>query len=611
MSPKFSQTTIEQVRNANDIVDVISQYLTLKKSGKRFVGLCPFHQDSAPSFSVDPDKQLFHCFGCKRGGSVFNFIMEIEKLSFPETVKFLADRAGIRLDDSPRNLQLEKEKETLYFVNRWAANYFYKNLFSPAGKAGLDYIQSRGISPEMIKKFGLGYSLPQWDGLIKLAQKDQISIDSLFKAGLVIRKDYGGYYDRFRGRFMIPIIDLSKKVLGFGGRIISDAPDQPKYINSPETSIYHKGYVLFGLYQSRSEIQKLDQVIFVEGYTDLISLFQNGIQNVVATSGTALTPNQVQLIKRYTQNVIMLFDADSAGSAAAVRGAEIFLDEGIDVSIVTLPPKLDPDNFIQTHGADQFRDLIRQATSLTQFKINLLVQQYDRETSQGIQKIISELLSSVLRMKDPVRQNLTIKEIAEYFALEERALFSKLEQLKRGKRIFRPVENEKDEKITAQQPRTKNKYDLAEKDLLRLAIADINWLPIIFINIKLDDIADPLNKELFSQLIDIYNNFEFAETDNITQHITDPRLAPLISELVSEPLPPNTDQRKLAIDCLAAVKRRTYEKFLRLVNAEIKAAEAKGRDTTDLLQQYLELRKGIENIESKKFFKEYIDEAEE
>ncbi|NOZ61434.1 MAG: DNA primase [Calditrichaeota bacterium] len=610
MSPKYSETIIEQVRNANDIVDVISQYLTLKKSGKRFVGLCPFHQDSAPSFSVDPEKQLFHCFGCKRGGSVFNFIMEIEKLTFPQSVKFLAEKAGISLNDSPQNLQLEKEKEALYFVNRWAANFFYQNLFSEAGKAGLDYIQSRGISPEMIKKFGLGYALPQWDGLIKKAQKDQVSLESLHKAGLIIKKDNGGYYDRFRGRFVIPILNLNKKVLGFGGRIINDDPQQPKYINSPETPIYRKGYVLFGLLQSRPEIQKLDQVIFVEGYTDLISLFQHGIQNVVATSGTALTSHQAKLIKRYTQNVVMLFDADSAGSAAAIRGAELFLDEDIDVSIVTLPPGLDPDNFIQTQGADQFHNLIHQAMSLTQFKINLLTKQYDRETNQGMSHIITELLSSVARIKDPVKQNLTIKEIAEYFALEERALFQKLEMMKRGRTTYRPTEVTPLEKKPEQQPQQKSRYELAEKNLLRLAFSDINWMRTIFDHLSLDDISDPLHRDFFSRLIDIYNSYEFVETNDIAALIADAKLAPLISEFLNEPLPPNTDQKKLIVDCVAMLRRKSYEKLLHDVTLAIKSAEAGGKDTTELLKQHQELLRGIARLDSKQFLKNFTDESE-
>ncbi len=608
MSPKYSENIIDQVKEANDIVDVISNYLTLKRVGRRYMGNCPFHQETKPSFSVDPEKQLFHCFGCKKGGTVFNFIMEIEKLTFPEALKFLADRAGIRLDDSPRNIELEKEKEALYYVNRWAANFFYKNLFSSRGKAGLQYIYDRGISPEMIKKFGLGYSFPEWDSLIKQAEKDQISKEILLKAGLIIPRNDGGYYDRFRGRFMIPIVNLNKKVLGFGGRIIGDAPDQPKYINSPETPIYQKGYVLFGLYQSREAIQKLDQVIFVEGYTDLISLFQNGIENVVATSGTALTINQVRLIKRYTQNVVMLFDADSAGTAAAVRGAEIFLDEGIDVSIVTLPPGLDPDNYIQTHGADQFRQLISQAMSLTQFKINLLVKQYNRETTQGMTQIINELLKSVIRIKDPVKQNLIIKEIAEYFALEERALLQKLEMVKRGRGRFRPNEITPPEKEVAVTIPQTSKYEIAEKDLLRLAFFDINWMRIIFDYLDLDDIFDPLHRELFSLLIDIYNNYEFIESNDLANMITNPELAPLISEILNEPLRAEINQMQLLIDCVATVKKRSFETGLRGLTQKIKEAEKKGMDVSALLKQYQSLRQKIADIDSRKYFSDLFEE---
>jgi len=342
----------------------------------------------------------------------------------------LIEKAGISLPKTQVDDRLEKEKEAIYFVNRWAANFFYKNLFSPAGKDCLHYVQSRGINREMIKTFGLGYSLNDWDGLIKQAQKDSVALDVLFKSGLIIKRSGGGFYDRFRGRFMIPIVDLYKKVLGFGGRKMVD-DDSPKYINSPETPIYQKGQILFGLYQSRETIKQQDQAIFVEGYTDLISLFQAGIKNVVATSGTALTASQAKLIRRFTENVILLYDADTSGSLAAIRGADIFLDEGLEVKIVTLPTGHDPDSYVRERGVDYFKQTLSRAKSIIHFKIDTLSKKLDISSTQGKTQLVNSLLESITRIKDNIKQNLALKEVAEHFRLDERALMEQLHHIKK------------------------------------------------------------------------------------------------------------------------------------------------------------------------------------
>ncbi|MDZ7265548.1 MAG: DNA primase, partial [candidate division KSB1 bacterium] len=458
---------IAQVRDASDIVELISNYLTLKKAGKGFVGLCPFHADSSPSFHVNPASQLYYCFGCQKGGNIFNFLMEIEKMSFVEAVEFLAQKAGISLPRTQVDDRLEKEKEALFFVNRWAANFFYKNLFSPAGKQALQYVQGRGISQEMIKTFGLGYSLPDWDSLLRQAQADSVSPDVLFKAGLVIKRTGGGYYDRFRGRFMIPIVDLYKKVLGFGGRRIVD-DDTPKYINSPETPIYQKGQILFGLYQSRDAIKQADQAIFVEGYMDLIALYQFGVKNVVATSGTALTPAQARLIRRFTENVILLYDADAAGSSAAMRGADIFLDAGLEVKIVALPLGHDPDSFMRERGVENFKFMLSRARSIMQFKIETLAKKLDLSTTQGKTQAVNSLLESVAHIKDSIKQNLALKEVAEHFRLDERALMEQLRHIQTRGQNRSVVADAPDSARVTKPLRQKSKYELAEEDIVRL-----------------------------------------------------------------------------------------------------------------------------------------------
>ncbi len=603
MPGKVSQDKISQVREATDIVDLISNYLTLKKAGKSFVGLCPFHTDSAPSFHVNPNNQLYYCFGCQKGGNVFNFLMEMEKMSFKEALEFLAEKSGISLPTTQVDHAREKEKEALFFANRWAANLFYKNLFSPAGKIALEYIQKRGITQKTIKDFGLGYSMPGWDGLIQQAKKDSVSLEVLFKAGLVIRKDSGGYYDRFRGRFMIPIVNLYKKVLGFGGRIIVADDKNAKYINSPETPIYHKGFVLFGIYQSRQPIREKDRAIFVEGYTDLISMYQSGIKNVVATSGTALTPNQARLIKRYTENIILLYDADTAGSLAAMRGADIFLDEGLEVNIVTLPSGSDPDSYIQAHGAIKFKEFLEHSFSIIQFKINTLTKKYNSSTSQGTTQIINELLNSISRIKNSIKQNLAVKEVAEHFRLDERAVMQQLDNIKRTGRI-QPTTIEKKGSSEKSKTIKKSKYDIAEEDLLRLVLEDANWLSKIFQYLQLDEIQNREHRELFAIILGLFQQNESFEKKDVVSMITDPETSSKIADILTKKIGSATDRQQLFEDCLMLLKKRKLETRMFNLTQEIKIAQDKEKDASEYIKKYQQCREDIRMVETREFLKE-------
>lgn len=600
MSYKIPNEKIAQVRDATDIVALISNYLTLKKAGKGYQGLCPFHTDSSPSFHVNPATQLYYCFGCQKGGNVFNFMMEMEKMSFIESVEFLAEKAGISLPRTQVDDRLEKEKEALYFVNRWAANFFYKNLLSPFGTKALQYVKGRGISREMIKTFGLGYSLPDWDGLIKQANKDAVSPDVLLKAGLVIKRAGGGYYDRFRGRFMIPIIDLYKKVLGFGGRKMVD-DDSPKYINSPETPIYQKGQILFGLYQSRETIKQQDQAIFVEGYTDLVSLFQAGICNVVATSGTALTSAQAKLIRRFTENIVLLYDADTAGSLAAMRGADIFLDEGLEVKIVTLPSGHDPDSYVRERGVDYFNQALSHAKSIIKFKIDTLSQKLNISSNQGKTQIINALLESIVRIKDSIKQNLALKEVAEHFALDERSLMERLHHIKKNGQ-FRPPRIEPDaqseKKLKISQ---KSKYDLAEETLVGLVMEDTNWISLLAKHLEVEEIFDPTIKKIFSIVFQLYQSNDKLKPLAILEEITDPQVSSRIAELMTTKYGEEIDRQKLIEDCIVLLKRRRLENILSNLENEIKIAQEKELDVSEYTRKYLEYKAEIKKIESKEF----------
>ena len=348
---KIPQEKIDEIRAASDAVDVISKYVQLKKRGKDYLGLCPFHQEKTPSFSVSPQKQLFYCFGCHRGGDVVKFVMEYEKSSYVEALEQLAERAGITITRTEEAYEAANETEKLYNVMSYAARMFYTNLTkSNEGEFALAYFRDRGFTNQTMTTFGLGYSLRSWESLLKKAQEDGIDPEDLSKVGLIRRREDGSGYDTFRGRAMFPIFNTTGRVIAFGARKLYDDDTLGKYINSSETSIYHKSKVLYGLSQAKDAIRERDFAILVEGYADLISVFQAGTKNIVASSGTALTPEQIQLISRYTKNITLVYDADSAGANAMMRGVDLILEGGLDVHIVQLPEGDDPDSFVQKNG---------------------------------------------------------------------------------------------------------------------------------------------------------------------------------------------------------------------------------------------------------------------
>ena len=359
---RITDETIESVRDAADIVDVVGDYVRLKKRGSNFVGLCPFHSEKTPSFNVNPGLGIFKCFGCGEGGDVFSFVSRIESLTFPEAVTALAERLGIQIEQDGQPDDGASEREAILHTLQFAARWFYQQLTrEPVGEKARAYIAERQITPEMVKRFGLGYARDEWDGLLKAATEAHITEEMLEKAGLILpRRDGTGYYDRYRDRLIFPILSHVGKVLGFGGRILEKADDQPKYINSPETEVYHKSKVLYGLHHAKNAIRGREEVVLVEGYTDVIALHQAGVEHVVASSGTALTPDQVKLIGRYARRVIMMYDADAAGVKATVRGIDLLLQDGLAPYVVALPEGEDPDTFVLRYGAEGFEEALRE-----------------------------------------------------------------------------------------------------------------------------------------------------------------------------------------------------------------------------------------------------------
>jgi DNA primase len=389
-------------------------------------------------------------------------------------------------------------------------------------------------------------------------------------------------------------------VLGFGGRVIDSDQNQPKYINSPETPIYQKSYILFGLYQARHAIREKDQAIFVEGYTDLLSMYQAGVKNVVATSGTALTLYQARLIRRYTENIALLYDADSAGSTATMRGADIFLDEGLEVNIITLAAGSDPDSFIRDHGALRFKELLNHPQSIFQFKINTLSKKFDSSTSKGINQIINEILTSIARIKNSVKQNLAIKELSEHFGIDERALMHQLVSMKQTGRI-QPVSL--DQKVPPK-PIAKSKYDVAEEDLLRLVLEDSKWLPKIFAYLHLDEFESREHRELFSIILGLFQKNEIYDKKEILNLITDPATSSNIAGILMKKIGASTDRQRLFEDCLVLLKGRKFEIRMHNLAQEIKLAQEKEQDASEYIQKYRECRESLKKVETKQFLNE-------
>ncbi|MCK5457950.1 MAG: DNA primase, partial [Melioribacteraceae bacterium] len=360
---------IEEIKTNTDIVDLVSGYVQLRKRGKNYIGLCPFHTEKTPSFTVSPEKQIYHCFGCHAGGNAYKFLMEYKNISFVESVQELAENLGIKIEqDAAPNNEEKSEFEELYEINIVAAKYFSNNLLnSPNGEIGRNYFKDRQIKPQTNKIFGLGYSLPEWDALFNHLKNNQVNLSQAKDLGLIDAKNDGSYYDKYRGRTMFPIFSPNGRVIAFGGRVMNKDEKTAKYINSPESKIYSKRKTLYGLYHSKEEIRRLDKAILVEGYMDVISLFQNGVKNVVASSGTALTDEQVQLLSRFTKNIVVLFDADPAGQKAATRSIEILLKAGFDVKLITLPNGEDPDSYIINFGTEEFNKQIENAQEFLEF----------------------------------------------------------------------------------------------------------------------------------------------------------------------------------------------------------------------------------------------------
>lgn len=516
----ISRQTIDEIRNRIDIVDVVSDFVSLKRSGQNYKALSPFTNEKTPSFYVVPSKGIFKDFSSGKGGDGITFVMEHEGMSYVEALKYLARKYGVEIkedDRTPEDLAAQSERDSLYIVMQFAKDYFKETLHKhDEGKSiGLSYFRERGFNDRILEKFELGYSLNEWQHLHDAAVKRGFSEAVLEKAGLIIKKE-DKVYDRFRGRVIFPVHNLSGKEVAFGARILTKEKDQPKYINSPETDIYHKSQVLYGLYQAKNEIRKYDFCYLVEGYTDVISLHLSGIENVVASSGTALTEEQIRLMRRFTENVTVLFDGDSAGIKAALRGIDLVLKGGLNVRVVLLPDGEDPDSYSKKLGSSKFQEYLKAHTKdFISFKIDLLSSGTSNDPIKRAEAI-REIVTSIALIPDPIKRSVYIKETGDLLKIQESVLLTELnkiliaEKKKRDQERMRddvvePLPEIIDDVIQASKTDTQTMVQMQERETIRLLLnyaengVGDDQKVIDFLLSELDDVEfiNPVYREIF------------------------------------------------------------------------------------------------------------------
>ncbi len=593
---KIPQSKIDEIKHAAEIVELVSQYVQIKLRGRNYVGLCPFHNEKTPSFTVSPDKQIFYCFGCGVGGDAIAFIKNYEKINYPEAIRFLAERYNIEL---PRLASEEEDRdrseiETLYYVHKAAARFYYDQLQSSAGAIAREYLNHRGFSESVLKSFGVGYAPDAWDSLYAFAKPQSLDLPALEKAGLIMKKNDGTYYDRFRHRIMFPIFNPSGRVMAFGGRIMRNEPNAPKYVNSPEHPIYQKGKVLYGLFQAKETVRKQDEIIIVEGYADCMSLHQFGITNAAASSGTAFTLDQANLIKRYTQNVTLIYDGDDAGLHAAERGGAIMLQAGLNVRIVVLSKEHDPDSFVRAQGPDAFRELIGRGKQYIDFRIDEWNKQKKLDTVNGRTFAARELINVTSNIRDPIKVSLFATEIAEKLRVSEPLIHQELKKLSKSQDSLRSA-------ITAahvKKPDSEAVPEIilrAERGLLRqILIGGLPEAEKVFQHIRPDDFQNAAIQKvvqfIYSQwmLKETYDSAAINEafSEDIQKAIT--RL--MIDELLEFDI----------IDCMATIQHAQLEKKLAGLRETIRTMEEQREDTTQLEEVSSRLIKQMHLLKTKK-----------
>lgn len=566
---------ILEIKEATDIVDIVSNYVSLKKTGVNFKGLCPFHVEKTPSFIVSPTKQIFHCFGCGVGGNVFHFVSKIENINFIDAVKFLANKNGIKLTYSDEKSSL---KEDIYKVNDLACKFFKEKLFSREGEVAREYLKKRNIDKGTIDKFLLGFAPDDWDGFYNFAKKQGFSDYLLLQAGLIIKREKTeGYYDRFRNRLIFPIVNNLGRVCAFGGRVLDNS--LPKYINSPESPVYVKGKNLYGWYFAKDSIIKENKAIIVEGYFDCITCHKFGITNVVATLGTSLTKDQVQNIRKYTNNAIIAYDIDTAGINASIRGLDLLIEEGIDVKISILEGEKDPDEYLNKNGKEAFLTCINNSKEIIDFWLDVSKKERVADL-KGKLKLVQEMLPVVAKVQDDNKRLEYRRLISDRLNIPEMYISKELDRILR--KVYKIDLKEKKES------KTLSIYEIAEKELLKLILSDTT----IARRVREKVVPSDFSNLVYAKLLEVVFNYldENKEIGNLDiSGLLDEDLIKVYTEIILE-RKEYEDKAKAANDLIKVIKENSLKKRLIELEKEVKKL---GKEKVDkkLVEEYLQLQR--------------------
>ncbi|HPO22056.1 MAG TPA: DNA primase [Smithellaceae bacterium] len=570
---RFDDSKIEEIKSRVDIVELASEYLTLKKAGRNYLGLCPFHQEKTPSFTVNREKQIFYCFGCGEGGNVITLLMKIANKSFPEAVKYLAEKTGVLLPVrtfGSDGREKESLRDGMFQLNARAARYFARQLSSPAGKAARDYLQKRAVTEETVRQFRLGYAPDAWRSLADDVEGGGLSLKMAEQAGLVIAGKEGGFYDRFRGRLMFPIENPFGEIVAFGGRIIGEG--EPKYLNSPESPVYSKGKNLYGLNKAKETIRRNGFCLIVEGYFDVISLWNAGVRNVVATLGTALTRDHLELLRRYTQDVVALFDPDAAGRKALDRSLELFLGANMSARALILPDGLDPDDFVKKYGPAKLEELIALAPAISDYYIDSVLG--NGKTFEENRDLVKTAMEFVGKINNEIEKNLFIKRIAEKSGIDQALL----------KREIHRKPASAPSGAGVKKPSGGMAVNPLEFNLIRLMLEYPQKALLVDDENILECFLEPALKDLGTKIIQTYKLLGYVDVNILLPSDEDKPLREHLYKMSVE-APPTDDDRveRNFVDNMRRIREKWYKEQKRQVQHKLRQAQECG--DSDLIRE--------------------------
>lgn len=630
----IAKETIDRILETSRIEEVVGDFVHLKKRGTSLIGLCPFHNEKTPSFHVSAAKGIYKCFGCGKGGDAVRFVMDHEKYSYPEALKYLAQKYQIEIEEierSPEQQQADDRRESLFLVSSWAGKFFQQQMWEtvPGNTIGLGYFRERGFREDIIKKFELGYSPDEWDALINKAVSEGYKEEFLEETGLAVRNDKGKLYDRFRGRVMFPIHNFTGRIIGFGGRTLKTDKAVPKYVNSPESDIYHKSNVLYGLFFAKKAIRDLDNCYLVEGYADVLSVHQAGVENVVASSGTSLTVEQIRLIGRFTKNVTILYDSDPAGVKASLRGLDMILEEGLNVKVVLFPEGHDPDSYVQQMGSAAFKTYIEQhPKDFILYKTSILLKEAGTDPIKKA-GVIREVVESIAKIPDSIKASIFVRECASLMQMEERVIIAELNKLRlaKARKQQAPQTAPAEEPIPpeAEQPAVFTDTDeYQEREIVRLLLNYgselVNWDditdtyigPYMILHLADVEFENPLCRQFVQEYKEKVDSGKLPVEQEFIKH-PDAKLSEFAISLISSPYvlsenwyakrkiyvrSENENLRATILGGIFHLKKRKVERILQNIREEIQN-ETDTANQEILMQRYMrvkEVEKGISSF---------------